>query len=58
MTKQNNAIIVIKAKIESKQKIKELTVLLNDSIAIGKATQLDALDWALEQAIKMLKNDN
>jgi len=56
MTKQNSSIIVIKAKIESKQKIKDLTVLLNDSITIGKVTQVDALDWALGEALKVLKN--
>lgn len=57
MTKQKQQIIVIKAKHQTKQKIKDLTEMLNTKIAIGKVTQTDALDYALDEALKSFKND-
>lgn len=54
MTKQK--IIIIKARFEARMKLRELTAILNKNIGIGKVSQLDALDYALDTALKAFKD--
>ena len=48
--------ILIKATIDTRDKLRELTALLNTTIVIGKVRQTDALEYAIDNAIKTLKN--
>ena len=48
--------ILIKATVTTRDKLRELTNLLNTTIVIGKVRQTDALEYAIDNAIKMIKN--
>jgi hypothetical protein len=52
----NQKMILIKATIGTRDKLRELTGLLNETIIIGKVRQTDALEYAINNAIKTLKN--
>lgn len=48
--------VLIKSTIETRDKLRALTALLNKTVSIGKIRQTDALDYAIDNAIKKLKN--
>lgn len=48
--------ILIKSTVDTRDKLRELTALLNATILIGKVRQTDALEYAINNAIKILKN--
>ena len=53
----NQKMTAIKATEETRTKLKELTKLLNNNVAIGKVRQTEAIEYAIDLALTKLKND-
>jgi hypothetical protein len=52
----NQKMILIKSTVDTRDKLRKLTALLNTTIVIGKIRQTDALEYAIDNAINKLKN--
>ena len=50
-----NKLVTIQISKVAKEELKELTILLNKNVSIGRVRQIDAVGYAIGESIKKLK---